>query len=475
MNVLELEPLLYKGMYWINEINLVPNHRGDIKNGESWGSRFRELKTDLMFPQFKVDEESFHFNTLMHELAHCVDMQFQVRQATKESLFAEGELRWKPTTTHEIPFLDALYRVLKASASGGIPITQNIEYRGRKIEKMLKGAFGDSILKERVMKAKRKKDVQKAEQVREGERFGWNIGWNKTLKQFIIDNSDEELVNKLKVKKTNLNLTQTLLIYSLIKKYKYGKMRLDIRKNPKNAKAISKAVDEHLLEITRLLNNQFENVKNSNEYDVGNNRLDREIVESCGDEKTLTDFVECAIKSIGSPQVSESMKKGGTTKTWKQKYNKKYGHEKGKSHNLSQISKDTGVSKKGLQQIYNKGVGAYKTNPSSVRPNVKSKEQWAMARVYSAVMGGKASKIDKKELQMERGGETKNYYINQYGVKTSKKLDRIKDLAWDYMYNGKGNWVKKMNTIKMYKLYDRFDKEAERIGGVDYTLADSLA
>lgn len=47
-------------------------------------------------------------------------------------------------------------------------------------------------------------------------------------------------------------------------------------------------------------------------------------------------------------------------------------------------------------KIYNKGIGAYKTNPSSVRPNVKSKEQWAQARVYSAVMGGKASKVDKK-------------------------------------------------------------------------------
>ena len=70
----------------------------------------------------------------------------------------------------------------------------------------------------------------------------------------------------------------------------------------------------------------------------------------------------------------------------------------------SEISKDTGVSLKGLQQIYNKGIGAYKTNPNSVRPNVKSKEQWAMARVYSSVMGGKASKIDANELKMEKGG-----------------------------------------------------------------------
>jgi hypothetical protein len=34
---------------------------------------------------------------------------------------------------------------------------------------------------------------------------------------------------------------------------------------------------------------------------------------------------------------------------------------------------------------------------------VKSKEQWAMARVYSAVMGGKAAKVDKHELAEGKG------------------------------------------------------------------------
>ena len=92
--------------------------------------------------------------------------------------------------------------------------------------------------------------------------------------------------------------------------------------------------------------------------------------------------------------------------TYKQKFNKKHGLPKDKSHSLASVAKLSGYQKAGLQTIYNKGVGAYKTNPSSVRPNVKSKEQWAMARVYSAVMGGKASKIDKKELQMERNKTT---------------------------------------------------------------------
>lgn len=108
--------------------------------------------------------------------------------------------------------------------------------------------------------------------------------------------------------------------------------------------------------------------------------------------------------ALSESGLSKYAKGGMTNLTWKSKYNKKYGYSNEETHDLSEISKDTGVSLKGLQQIYNKGIGAYKTNPQSVRPNVNSKEQWAMARVYSAVMGGKASKIDSNELLMSQGG-----------------------------------------------------------------------
>ena len=84
--------------------------------------------------------------------------------------------------------------------------------------------------------------------------------------------------------------------------------------------------------------------------------------------------------------------------TYKQKFNIKYGFKKDEPHSLAEISKLTGYKLSGLQTIYNKGIGAYKTNPKSVRPMVKSKEQWAIARVYSAVMGGKTSVIDAEHL-----------------------------------------------------------------------------
>ena len=79
-------------------------------------------------------------------------------------------------------------------------------------------------------------------------------------------------------------------------------------------------------------------------------------------------------------------------------FNKKYGFPKDESHSLGEISKITGYKQSGLQTIFNKGIGAYKTNPQSVRPQVKSSEQWAKTRIYSAVMGGKAATIDASHL-----------------------------------------------------------------------------
>jgi hypothetical protein len=63
-----------------------------------------------------------------------------------------------------------------------------------------------------------------------------------------------------------------------------------------------------------------------------------------------------------------------------------------------------------LRQVYNRGVGAYRTNPGSVRPNVKSPEQWAMARVNSflrIVSGSKAANHDKDLLPASHASSTR--------------------------------------------------------------------
>lgn len=84
--------------------------------------------------------------------------------------------------------------------------------------------------------------------------------------------------------------------------------------------------------------------------------------------------------------------------TYKQKFNKKHGFAKDASHSIREIAKLSGIRYRNALKIVEKGRGAYSTNPQSVRPQVKSAQQWGIARLYSAVMGGGAAKIDKDLL-----------------------------------------------------------------------------
>jgi hypothetical protein len=79
---------------------------------------------------------------------------------------------------------------------------------------------------------------------------------------------------------------------------------------------------------------------------------------------------------------------------------KRFGLPKDASPSLEELSSLSDVPRSILQEVYNRGIGAYKTQPTSVRlkgsfvKNVDapmsaklSKEQWAMARVYSFLNG----------------------------------------------------------------------------------------
>lgn len=85
--------------------------------------------------------------------------------------------------------------------------------------------------------------------------------------------------------------------------------------------------------------------------------------------------------------------------TYKNKFNVKYGYRRDEPHSLEGISQISGYKLDHLKMIYSKGIGAYKTNPSSVRPTVKSPQQWGIARVYASLNpDSKAHQIDKEHL-----------------------------------------------------------------------------
>ena len=67
-------------------------------------------------------------------------------------------------------------------------------------------------------------------------------------------------------------------------------------------------------------------------------------------------------------EVSEKIKKAIKNKV--EEHNEKHGDKKGKK-----------VTQRMLEAVFRRGVGAYNTNPQSVRPSVTSPDQWALARV----------------------------------------------------------------------------------------------
>ena len=78
--------------------------------------------------------------------------------------------------------------------------------------------------------------------------------------------------------------------------------------------------------------------------------------------------------------VSSAVREGLKGKV--EKHNEKHGDNKTKRATLRM-----------LEAVFDRGVGAYRTNPQSVRPNVSSPEQWAYARVNSFLVALSSGKF----------------------------------------------------------------------------------
>ena len=81
--------------------------------------------------------------------------------------------------------------------------------------------------------------------------------------------------------------------------------------------------------------------------------------------------------------------------TNKQKFNKKYKQRLNEPNSKKDISRLSGVSMSILDDVYYRGLGAFKSNPGR---RAISGPQWAMARIYSFVVGGKTQKTADADL-----------------------------------------------------------------------------
>ena len=117
----------------------------------------------------------------------------------------------------------------------------------------------------------------------------------------------------------------------------------------------------------------------------------------------LKDIPYNGVLDVQNELIEALSKTGGRRKTARNTHRLRFlrkHHLAEHGYSLSELSKTSKVSQPILQQVYDRGIGAYKTNPTSVRmkgtfrkgvraPYSKklSKEQWAMARVYSFLDG----------------------------------------------------------------------------------------
>jgi hypothetical protein len=123
---------------------------------------------------------------------------------------------------------------------------------------------------------------------------------------------------------------------------------------------------------------------------------------------------------------------------------RKYGLED-RSYSIKELSKITKVPVSILKEVYDRGIGAYKTNPTSVRlknsyvKNVSapmkyklSKENWAMARLYSFLDGNPRHDAD---LRANKGGD--KLYTNNTKMPYKLRKAPKRDLYWVVGPDGK--------------------------------------
>lgn len=111
----------------------------------------------------------------------------------------------------------------------------------------------------------------------------------------------------------------------------------------------------------------------------------------------------------------------------------KLGLDVNEGHSLTELAKASGVPRKTLQEVYNRGIGAYKTNPESVRMKGSfkkgvsapmsqklSKEQWAASRVYSFLDGNpkhdsdlRGGSVSRFHRELEEVGLSPTAYLRE--------------------------------------------------------------
>ena len=306
----------FNDRWYYNEIGMVAN--GDADWG--WGTRYKEKKTGLLVPEYM--ETSFHFNTLIHEFAHCLDFQTQLveniekYQENKDDIepnlnFSELEralylkqIQEKPKEvsqvigTHFDTFVNALIRIIRACASGHIPVTQLFEQQAIDVQTALSGTYGDLLLAQRERREQERKNLQVANEIRDNKRFTWQGYWNREMKNFLIENAIQEgLKNKLETNtKEGYALPEIIELDNMLSNYMQKDFYAYMSINPSKSQERADAIKEMRIEANRIINNHYDNIKKGFEYGYQpKNEVEMYLFENCRlkDYRDYKSWKEC--------------------------------------------------------------------------------------------------------------------------------------------------------------------------------------
>jgi len=115
--------------------------------------------------------------------------------------------------------------------------------------------------------------------------------------------------------------------------------------------------------------------------------------------------------------------------------------KKVEDHNASVSAASKKTNLRTLKAVFKRGVGAYNTNPQSVRPTVRSADQWAMARVNSYLYALKNGKF--------RSGKHDTDLLPEGHPMSSKKQQKQEGYS-DYPQSATNNAKRVKNWIDKY-------------------------
>jgi hypothetical protein len=212
-----------------------------------------------------------------------------------------------PITNHFDEFVDSLIRILRACASGNIPLTQLYEQQALDVQQALAGKYGDLLLEQRIKRAKEAKELSKEEELRDNKRFSWQTSWVYDIKEYALQNSvNEDLKAKISAKsKYALTLVEALELDNLITGYFNTEFKTYMLKNPTKATQRLEDIKELKKETNRIINNHYDNVKSNYNYGYKpSSELELYIRNNC-DIRNFRDYKswkECAKEKLQSFQ-----------------------------------------------------------------------------------------------------------------------------------------------------------------------------